>query len=183
MDPMKKAWLLFLWAAGTLCGEVAELNLGTRGVLTLYFPDGWKASVTEMGGQATLTVMPVDDDAVNATCTVAVTFPERDAFARRDRLKQQVEADAFSLLQSGAVEGRGEADAFLLGSGFGFYCSFVDPNLRGKPPIKGDYKVVSIGKIRLAPDVLASVQILADSFTDQPYQQLLGAIEGMEYRR
>lgn len=179
---MKKALLLFLCVVGPVFADVAELNLGSRGQLTLYFPDGWKATSTEMGGQATLNVTAVAGD-VNATCSVVVTFPESDRFSRPQRLKTQVEADGYALLQSGAVEGNGEAKEFYLAGGFGFYCSFVDPNLRGKPPIKGDYKVVSFGKIRLAPDVLVEVEILADSFTDQPYQQLLGAIEGMEYKR
>ena len=49
-------------------------------------------------------------------------------------------------------------------TGFGFYCNFTDPELRGKPPEKGNYKVMSVGKIRLAPDVMLEVSISADSF-------------------
>ena len=58
----------------------------------------------------------------------------------------------------------------------------TDPELRGKPPEKGNYKVMSVGKIRLNAEVLIDVTISADSFRDEPYQQLLGAIEGMEYK-
>jgi hypothetical protein len=35
--------------------------------------------------------------------------------------------------------------------------------------------------IHLAPDVLAEVTISADGFNSEPYQQLLGMIEGMEF--
>ena len=42
---------------------------------------------------------------------------------------------------------------------------------------------MSIGKIRLAPDVVIDVHMMADSFKDEPYQQLLGAIEGLEFTR
>lgn len=42
---------------------------------------------------------------------------------------------------------------------------------------------MSSGKIRLAPDVMIDVTIMADDFKGQAYQQLLGAIEGMEYKR
>ena len=118
----------------------------------------------------------------NATCSLAVSFPEEDRFRSRARLKTQVEADGLSMVQSGAVEGTATAKEFSLTNGFGYYCSFIDPNLRGKPPIKGDYKVVSVGKIRVAPDVLVDVQILADGFTEPAYQELLGAIEGMEFK-
>ena len=70
-----------------------------------------------------------------------------------------------------------------MATGYGFYCSFTDPDLRGRPPEKGNYKVMSTGKIRLAPDVLLDVSIMADDFRDEPYQQLLGAVEGMDYVR
>ena len=43
--------------------------------------------------------------------------------------------------------------------------------------------MMSAGKIRLAPDVLLDVSIMADDFRDEPYQQLLGAIEGMGIHR
>jgi hypothetical protein len=166
---MRKFLFLFLLIASSLVAEVVELNLGSRGRLTLYFPDSWKATPTELGGQVTLNVSPEDED-VNASFTLTVTFPESDQFRQKSRLKMQ-------------VEGKNEAKEFYLSTGFGYYCSYIDPALRGKPPIKGDYKVVSFGKIRLAPDVLVDVQILADSFTDQPYQSLLGAVEGLEYKR
>jgi hypothetical protein len=41
---------------------------------------------------------------------------------------------------------------------------------------------MSVGRIRLAPDILLEISISADGFRDAPYQQLLGAIEGMEFR-
>jgi hypothetical protein len=178
---MKKAFFLYLLTAAGLCAEIATLNLGSHGQITLYFPDGWEANVTEMGGQATLTAMPKTD--ANATCSIAVSFPEEGRFRNRSRLKTAVESAGAAMVESGAVEGKTTAKEFLVTTGFGYYCSFIDPNLRGKPPIKGDYKVVSIGKILVAPDILIDVQVMADSFTEPSYQELLGAIEGMEFKK
>jgi hypothetical protein len=42
---------------------------------------------------------------------------------------------------------------------------------------------MSVGKIRLSADVLVDVSILADDFRGEPYQQLLGAIEGLEFKQ
>ena len=40
---------------------------------------------------------------------------------------------------------------------------------------------MSVGKVRLAPDVLVDVQIMGEGFSDEAYNQLLGAVEGMEF--
>jgi len=177
---MKNLLLLFCLTAAGLFAQPATINLGSRGQLTLFFSGDWDITGTEMGGQATLTIN--GKGSVNATCTIAVSFPEKDVFNTKARLKQRVEVDAMTVAE-GSVEGKPAPREFTLTSGFGFYCSITDASLRGKPPEKGNYKVASFGKIRLAPDVLVDVQIMADGFRDAPYQELLGAIEGMEYKR
>jgi hypothetical protein len=96
------------------------------------------------------------------------------------RLKLRVEADAYGYAEQ-SVERKAIAKEFSLASGYGFYCSFTDPDLRGQPSQPGNYKVMTVGKIRLTPEVLVDVQIMADGFRDEAYQQLLGAIEGMEF--
>ncbi|HVS50727.1 MAG TPA: hypothetical protein VHD62_00120 [Opitutaceae bacterium] len=176
---MKKLFLLFALTAAALCGQPATLDLGSHGQLTLYFPEGWKVTSTNMAGQATLTATPAGD--ANATCTLQVSFPEQDRFDTKSRLKTRVEADGYPIAEN-SVEGKAIAHEFSLTSGFGFYCSFTDAELRGKPATKGEFKVMSLGKIHLAPDVLIDVQIMADAFRDKAYQELLGAIEGMEFK-
>jgi hypothetical protein len=180
MALMKKFLVLLLLTAASLCAEVVTLDLGSRGRVTLYFPEGWKTAMTDMAGQMTLNVSPTGDE--NAGCSLLITFPQEDRLETKARLKLRVEADCLPIAE-GSVERKAVAKEFSLASGFGFYCSFTDPELRGKPPEKGNYKVMSLGKIRLAPDVLIEVSISADGFRDRPYQDLLGAIEGMEYKR
>jgi hypothetical protein len=134
-----------------------------------------------MAGQYSVTISP-RKESVNASCTITVTFPDRDRYDTKSRLKLRVEADGHGVAQQ-SVERRAVARELSLmkAPGYGFYCSFTDPELRGKPPQPGNYKVMSIGKIRLTPDILLDVTISADGFADEPYQQLLGAIEGMEF--
>ncbi len=177
---MKKLLSLFLFSVVSLLAQPATLDLGSRGQLTLYFPGNWKLSSTDMAGQTTLTAAGTGE--VNALCTLMITNPPEDRLNTKPRLKLRVEADALPAAE-GSVEGKAIAKEFSLQSGFGFFCNFTDPELRGKPPEKGNYKVMTVGKIRLAPDVLIDVSIMADSFRDGPYNELLGAIEGMEYKR
>lgn len=175
---MMRFLFLLLFAATGLLAQPATLDLGSRGRLTLYFPGGWTLSSTDMAGQMTLTAASASG--VNASCTLMISFPEQDRFDTKNRLKARVEADGMPLAE-GSVERKAVTREFLLATGYGFYCSFTDPELRGKPSQPGNYKVMSMGKIRLAPNVLIDVQIMADGFREKPYQDLLGAIEGMEF--
>jgi hypothetical protein len=176
---MKKLVSLFFLLAACASAQVETLNFGSRGKLTIYLPGDWKVASTDMAGTYTVTITP-RKESTNASCTVAVTFPDVDRYDTKNRLKVRVEADAYGHAE-GSVEGKAIAKEFTLANGYGFYCSFTDPELRGKPPQPGNYKVMSMGKIRLSPEVLVDVQIMADGFRDEPYQQLLGAIEGMEF--
>lgn len=179
---MKLLLCFLLFATAGLRAQVETIDLGARGKITLYLLGEWTADVSTLGGNPTVTIKPTRDS-VNASCTIAVTFPESDRLETKGRLKLRVEADCYGLAES-SVERKAVAREFMLTGtpgAMGYYCSFTDPDLRGKPPEKGNYKVTSIGKIKLAPDVLLDVQILADGFRDEPYQQLLGAIEGLEF--
>ena len=176
---MKKLFALTVLLATCAFAQVETLDLGSRGKLTLYLPGDWKVASTDMAGTYTVTLTP-KKESVNASCTIAVTFPDVDRYDTKNRLKVRVEADAYGMAE-GSVEGKAIAKEFSLTNGYGFYCSFTDPELRGKPSQPGNYKVMSIGKIRLSPVVLVDVQMMADGFRDEPYQQLLGAIEGMEF--
>ncbi len=177
---MKKFFaLLFLLTAASLGAQSATLDLGSRGKLTLYLAGDWKIDTTNFANQGSLAISPTRE-AVNAACTINVTFPERDSFDTKARLKLRVEADSRNMAEQ-SVERKAVAKEFNVASGYGFYCNFTDPELKGKPPEKGNYKTMSAGKIRLSAEVVLEVSIVSDGFNSDPYQQLLGAIEGMEF--
>ena len=176
---MKNLFALLLLTSVSLCAQSETLDLGSRGRLTIYLPGDWRIDTTNFARQGTMTISPKREE-VNASCTIAISIPEGDRFDTKPRLKLRVEADCRSLAE-GSVEKKAVAKEFALSSGYGFYCSFTDPDLRGQAPQKGNYKVMSTGKIRLASDVLVDVSIMADDFRGEPYQQLLGAVEGMEF--
>jgi hypothetical protein len=179
---MKKFLALFLFAAACASAQVHTLDFGSRGKLTLYLLGDWKVSETSIADQHSLTFQPAKESA-NASGKIEVTFPEVDRFDTKARLKLRVEADCRGYEEE-SVEGKAYAKEFSLNvpGAFGYYCSFTDRNLRGRPSKPGDYKVVSAGKVRISPQILVDVFIGADAFRDEAYQQLLGAIEGMEFK-
>ena len=177
---MKRIAILFLLLLPALSAQEQVLDFGPRGKLTLFLLGDWKAVVISMAGQYDVTLTP-RNESVNASLSLKVTYPEVDRYDTKARLKLRVEADC-SAYEEQSVEGKARAREFAIGTGYGFYCNFTDAALRGKPAPPGEFKVVSAGKIRLAPDILIEVFIGSDSFKDEPYQQILGAIEGMEFK-
>ena len=175
---MKKLLALLLFTATCTFAQVVTLDFGSRGSLTIYLPGDWKIGSTDMAGQYTVTISPAKES-VNASCTLTVTFPDVDRLDTKGRLKLRVDCRIY---EEHSVEGKSYAKEFSLTTGYGYYCSFTDPDLRGKPPQPGNYKVISAGKIRVTPNVIVDVFMGADGFRDEPYQQLLGAIEGMEFK-
>lgn len=177
---MKKLFVLFLLTLMGACAQEQVLDLGPRGKLTLFLLGDWKPVVINMANQYDVTLTP-RKESVNASCSIKVTYPEVDRYDTKARLKLRVEADCLPYEEQ-SVEGKARAKEFAISTGYGFYCSFTDAALRGKPAPPGEFKVVSAGKIRLAPDILVEVFFGADSFKDEAYQQILGAIEGMEFK-
>jgi hypothetical protein len=179
---MKK--LLFaLFLAFVAVGAHAQeqvLNLGPRGKLTLYLLGDWKAVVIDMAGQYEVTLTP-KNEAINASCSIKVSYPDVDRFDTKARLRIRVEADCAPFLEE-SVEGKAYPKEFAISTGYGYYCNFTDAALRGaKKAPPGHFKVISKGTIRLTPEILVDLFIGADSFKEESYQQILGAIEGMVF--
>jgi hypothetical protein len=175
---MKKFLALFLLLSGALLAQSETINLGSRGKLTIYLNDNWKFDVADYGDRQMISIKPKND--ANADCSLTITFPDIDRYDTKPRLKQRVEIDAARYADQ-STEGKAIGKAFNLKAGYGFHCDFTDPELVGKPPQKGNYKTISVGLIRLTAEILIEVSINADGFASGPYNELLGAIEGMEY--
>jgi hypothetical protein len=176
---MKKLFALVLLTAVSCFGQEQVLDFGPRGKVTMYLLGNWKATTINMAGQYELTLTPNNDE-VNASCTIKVSYPDVDRYDTKARLKLRVEADCAQYSEL-SVERKAYAKEFVIGTGYGYYCSFTDAMLKGKKAPPGEFKVISSGKIRLTPDILIDIFMGADSFRDEAYQQLLGAIEGMVY--
>lgn len=177
---MKKILILLLGllAARGALAQSETLTFGDHGKLTLYLPGEWKFNTSDFGDRQMVNINPTGD--ANATCALTVTFPAQDRYDTKSRLRIRVEVNGAPMAEQ-SVEGKATAKEFNLQKGFGFYCNFTDPNLVGKKPEKGNFKTITEGMIHLAPDVLIEVSISADGFSSEPYQQLLGMLEGMEF--
>ena len=177
---MKKFLALFVLTAAGLFAQSQKIDLGSHGRINLYLDDSWKFEVADYGDRHMVTVAPKGD--ANASCVLTITFPEQDRLETKKRLALRVEINGEPIAGQ-SVEGKAVAREFALQTGYGFYCNFTDPELVGKKSEKGNFKTISAGLIHLASDVLIEVTISADGFKSEPYNQLLGMIEGMEFEK
>lgn len=175
---MKKLFALFLFVAASLSAQ-ETLDLGPYGKLTFYLLGDWQKSLSTIGRGTELTITSTKES-TNAKCTIAVTILDKDQFDTKTKLKTQVEIDGEGFAQQ-VGEVRPYAKPLNVAAGYGFACEFTDPALKGKPVKPGDYKVVAVGKIRINSKVLLDVFIGSEGFSTEAHQQLLGALEGMEY--
>jgi hypothetical protein len=160
-----------------LTASAASVDLRSHGRLAITASPEWKVSSENLGDRHEVTIEPRGD--VNAMCRLTVVFPEKDELNTKARLRDQVLQGCQQHVEN-SVEKKAVAKEFSVRRGFGYYCSFTDPELVGKPPEKGNYKVMSLGLIRLAKDVYVTVTVFADGFKTEAYQQLLGAVERMD---
>jgi hypothetical protein len=178
---MKKLLALFLISAAGLFAQAEKIDLGSHGKLTIYHDDSWKFDVSDFGDRHLVNIGP-KSESVNASASLTITFPDQDRLDTKKRLSLRVEVNGAPIAPQ-SVEGKAYAKEFSLhaGTGFGFYCNFTDPELVGKKAEKGNFKTMSVGLIHVSADVLIEVSLSADGFNSEPYNQLLGMIEGMEF--
>jgi hypothetical protein len=176
---MKKFLALFFLTVVSALAQAEKIDLGSRGKLTIYLTDEWKFDISDFGDRRIVKMVPKSEK-VNADAELTIVFPETDRFDTKARLQMRVEIDSVRYSEV-SVEGKARAKEMNLSSGWGYICTFTDPDLIGKPSKKGDFKNIAIGKIRLAADVVIEFVIQADGLNSEPYNQLLGAIEGMEF--
>lgn len=147
------------------------------------FPVGRWQAASEDVGELKIILVP-DDSRINARAIYSVASEGSDDFPTEEKLLAHMHRVAERLLSAGDfVERKPVVKPFYPGQGFGYYAVMTDRKLAGLPPVRGDYKIFSLGMIRLAPSVYLKVQIMADREEGEPYQQLLGMAEGVAYTR
>jgi hypothetical protein len=169
-------WLL-LAAAG---GWADAFPLPNGGQLELFPVGKWRLG-TEDIGEIRFILMP-ENPRINARAVYSIGTEGGDEYPTDEKLREQMTRVAERLLAGGEfVERRPVVKPLFPPQGFGYYTVMTDRRLVGRPTVPGDYKVVSLGMIRLAPGVMLKIQVLGESEEDPAYQQLLGIAEGAIY--
>lgn len=148
------------------------------GQLTIVAAGEWSIAGEDMGDRYELVIVPTNER-TNAACRISINLNGPPELNSKSALRERVIEAVRPQLEK-AVERRVVPEPFYSRQGFGFHCTLTTPEQVGKPIERGKFKLRTLGLIYLAPKLIASVTILADDTLSEEYQQLLGAVEGME---
>jgi hypothetical protein len=154
------------------------------GNITMFVVGDWHIAAEDMGDRFEIVIVPRNfKTGPNAACRISIMPDAPAAYDHPKKLRDRViEATEKHLLDSREFFARTEAFYCRQSTAFGFYRNFTSAERYRKPVERGVFKVQTLGLLWLAPRVVASVVIRADDFYADEYQQLLGAVEGMEIR-
>lgn len=169
---------VLLFGSLTIPGLAETFDLRGIGRLNIYAFGDWKITGEDLGDKFEIRIEPKSD--ANAGAVVSIGLVPDHRFDTPGKMRERVIAVCERVAET-SVEKKAVLHGFYRKQGFGYYCRFTDPDRVGKPPVRGDFKIISAGMVLLSPGIVATVNIMADDFDGQPYQELLGAIEGMEF--
>lgn len=176
---MRAFLVVLVLAFPAAIGWAETFDLGEQGRLEVFPVGEWEIRGEDVG-EIKIQLTPKNPQ-MNAACQISVSAGGPDEFPTKARLSRKVSEVAGRMAESGQfVETSPNVKAFYCKQGFGFYCTFTDPKLVGRAPVSGDFKNVSVGMIRLSAGVMIAVQILSDGEKTGEFQELQGAVEGME---
>lgn len=155
--------LLALGLAASLAAEKIDLGAGRSAHLTV--PDAWKAAKVLEG----LPQIPADATALryvtksgsnDAVLLTLLPVPD-EQLADPANLQQMVEASTRQFVD-GSVERKAYLKDFKVAGKSGYACLFTDAALVDRPPVKDDYKTITVCFVYLGDKLLLAATILSD---------------------
>lgn len=154
-----------------------SFEMGAPGKLTVDIAKGWTVLGKKIGSEGfNLDIRP--DAEINAAGKITVIFLREEQDLTPDQIKERL-AGVLTAFKESSVEKEADIHPFNLKSGTGFYASFTDASLVGKPSKPGDYKVMTSGLIYLSSRLLVTVTLFSDEKSGKDYAELLKMIESM----
>ena len=165
--------------------RAAEFDLGSRGTLVVAVPEAWSINgraVPGIDGKCIgYTMIARPRGGTGAKCIVSFLYltngaPNLDAI-RTDALRI---GDVFV---DGSVERKETLREFSLEHGYGAYCLFTDASLVGKNPGPDDFKVMGVGEVQPAENMLGTVSLLANAADGPEFKTMVQIINSLKIRR
>jgi hypothetical protein len=158
-----------------------DFKIPDVGTLKIVAAGEWQIGGEDMGDRFELVIVP-NNEKTNAACRISINLSGPPELNSRNAVRDRV-AEAIKPQLAKAVEKRVVPEQFYSRQGFGYHVTLTFADRVGKPHERGKFRMQTLGLIHLGPRLIASVTILADDPLSEEYQQLLGAVEGMEIIR
>jgi len=184
LNIMKTIFLLgILLVAGI--GYGGELRVSSKEPVVVVAPDSWK-STKDLQPSAgfpfeTFRVEPATNR--NVVCLVSIYDKDKPQFADAEFLKKLVRADSLPYVNSPDGLSKVDVKELKMDGGLGFYANFVDPDLVGKPVVKGSYKTATPIIISVSSKYLIKVSLLCDEIDGADYREAIGVIKTLKIKK
>jgi hypothetical protein len=172
---MKKALLTLALLTGcALTGAAVKIDLGSGKFAQISVPETWKAaglppSAPGMPAVGTNIRYITRDGSNDAVLITLLTVPD-DRFAESDNLQAMIE-ESTQQFAAGSVEGKVILKEIKIAGKSGYYCTFTDANLVGKPTTKDDYKTLTSCFVYLGDEVLLTATVFSDDTSGKAHAE------------
>ena len=168
----------------SVVGFAAEVDLGTRGILSFTVPNDWTVNSNPAkgadGSPVGFAFVFKPRSQANAKCLLTLAYVKKTKLDKERIRREVLRATEGFVAQS--VEKKADLRDFAVKQGYGAYCTFTDASLVGKEPKKDDYKVMGSGQIQLSDDVLGVVSIFADAADGPEFKSTLAIINSLDLK-
>gem|GEM_PF-4358982 len=184
LNIMKTICLLgILFVAGIVNG--GELRVSSKEPVVVVAPDSWKATLDTQPGPSfpfeTYRVEPVTNR--NVVCLISIYDKDKPQFADAAFLKTLVRADSRPYVNSPDELSKIEVKELKMEGGLGFYANFVDPDLAGKPVVRGSYKTATPIIVSLSSKYLMKISLLCDEIDGADYREAISVIKSLKIKK
>jgi len=173
--------LLACLSLPAISARAEKIDLGAGKSLHLVLPEAWTATdvaapdgAPVMGKTARFVTKSGSNDAVLIT---VLPVPD-ERFNDVESLKA-LAGEAMEQFASGSVEGKTDLKEFKIGGVTGYYATFTDANLVGKPSIKEDYKTVTSCFAYLGEHVLVTATVFSDDVAGKTYAEGMRIVKSL----
>lgn len=178
--------ILALLTLLAVTGAAEKIDLGSGKFVQISVPDTWKAaplppSAPGMPAVGTNIRYITKDGSNDAVLITLLTVPD-DRFAESDNLQAIIE-ESTQQFAAGSVEGKVILKQIRIAGKSGYYCTFTDANLVGKPTTKDDYKTLTSCFVYLGDEVLLTATVFSDDVAGKAYAEGMRLLQSLTLQR
>ena len=181
---MKAILILIASLLLEFCGAGADFDLGSRGIVSISVPQGWRAAGKEIPKlRGTQSAYEITIDATNKSAKCLLTFAYlTNGFPDKETVRREVLRINKQFVPE-SVEKAEKLRDFSLEKGYGAYCIFTDASLVGKTTPPGDYRVMGSGEVQLAENLPAVVSLFAEDENREDFKAMVKAIDSLKVKK
>jgi len=165
--------------------NAAELRVSSKEPVVVLAPDTWRATKgrSPNGGFPFETYRMEPSTNRNVGFLVSVFDKDKPEFADPEFLKKLVRGDSRPYVSSPDDLAKTEIKELKIEGGLGFYANFIDPDLVGKPVVKGQFKTATPIIVSVSSKYLVKVTLLCDEIDGADYRDAMAVIKSLKVKK